>query len=222
MLSTGGVEFEVKDGGDKELPEKKETFTAWGKEVGGLQAGLGVRAGERRAYHHGETVALVVRVRNVGTEAVKFQYLKQFLDEKPPAVTDADGKAVAQSGTRVLGIHVPVDVTLEPGKEIELESRMHGAAGLRYELSPAGGGGKNATKEWPLRVGTGTFRLQVRAGSRELVVGVYQARPGSEQARHGEAGNRSDERTTVGREKQPKDVNERAQPEAKRSTRPKR
>ncbi|MDB5311565.1 MAG: sigE 18 [Gemmataceae bacterium] len=140
--------------------QEKEAFTAWGKEGGGLQAGLGFRPGEKRAYHHGETVTLVVRVRNVGKEAVKFQYLKQFLDEKPPAVTDADGKAVAQGGTSVFGIHSPVDVTLEPGTEIELESRMHGASGLRYELSPASGGEKKTTKELPLLVGTGKFRLQ--------------------------------------------------------------
>ena len=48
----------------------KEIVTAWGKEVGGLQAGLGFRPGERRAHRHGEEVALVVRVRNVGREEV--------------------------------------------------------------------------------------------------------------------------------------------------------
>ena len=29
---------------------------AWGKEVGGLQAGLGFKPGDKRVYHHGETV----------------------------------------------------------------------------------------------------------------------------------------------------------------------
>src|SRR6266550_2561113 len=62
-------------------PEPKEAFTAWGKEVGGLQAGLGFRPGEHRVYHHGETVTLVVRVRNVSKEEVKFQYLKEFFME---------------------------------------------------------------------------------------------------------------------------------------------
>src|SRR5262249_30743721 len=103
-------------------PDKeKEPFTAWGKEAGGLQAGLGFRPGEHRAYHLGETVTLVVRIRNVGKEAVKFEYLRQFLDESPPTVTGADGKTVPQHRTEVLGFHFPAEVTLEPGKEIELE-----------------------------------------------------------------------------------------------------
>ena len=63
--------------GERRKPEQeKEAFTAWGKEAGGLQAGLGYLPGEHRTYHIGETVTLVVRVRNVGKEAVKFQYLR--------------------------------------------------------------------------------------------------------------------------------------------------
>jgi RNA polymerase sigma factor (sigma-70 family) len=145
---------------------EKEAFTAWGKQVGGLQAGLGFRPGERRAYRHGETVTLVVRVRNVGNETVKFKYIRQFLDENPPTVTGADGKAVPQHRTDVLGFHPPVEVSLEPGKETELESRLAGgarlpgASGLRYELRPAGGGGKPTTGEQPLFVGTGKVGLQ--------------------------------------------------------------
>jgi hypothetical protein len=144
----------------QEQGKDKEVGTAWGKEVGGLQAGLGLHPGEHRAYHHGETVTLVVRVRNVGKEAVKFEYIKQFLDENPPTVTDADGKTIPQGGTTVLGFHFPVGVTLEPGKQIELESRTHGASGLRYVLLPAGGGLSPTTGGWPLFVGTGTVGLQ--------------------------------------------------------------
>src|SRR5262249_11795865 len=74
-LPTGKLELEVKDA--EQLPEKqeeKEAFTAWGKERNGLQAGLGFLPGQRRAYQTGETVRLVVRVRNVGTKAVKVTY----------------------------------------------------------------------------------------------------------------------------------------------------
>jgi uncharacterized protein (TIGR03067 family) len=114
-LATGKLELEVRDA--EKVPDKKEQegFTAWGKEAGGLQAGLGLRPGERRAYHHGETITLVVRVRNVGKQAVKFEYLRQFLDENPPTVTDADGRAVPQPAFDVLGFHGPVEVTLAPG-----------------------------------------------------------------------------------------------------------
>jgi hypothetical protein len=51
--------------------KEKEGFTAWSNEVGGLQAGLGFHPGQKRADRHGETVKLVVRVRNVGKEQVQ-------------------------------------------------------------------------------------------------------------------------------------------------------
>jgi hypothetical protein len=156
-LGTGKLELEVKSDPPKKQEQKqgKEIVTAWGKEVGGLQAGLSLPS-EKRVYHHGETVTLVVRLRNVGKETVKFKYIRQFLDEKPPTVTDADGKTVPQSGTTFLGFHVPAEVSLEPGKEIQLESRLP----LRYELRPASGGGNPATKERPLLVGTGKVGIQ--------------------------------------------------------------
>jgi RNA polymerase sigma factor (sigma-70 family) len=115
----------------------KEDFTTWGQAVGGLQAGLGFRPGEHRAYHHGETVKLVVRVRNVGKEVVKFQYLHQFLKETPPTVMDGKGKLVPQpryeAGER---LHIPVEVNLAPGKEIELNE-------LERELVPTSESGND-------------------------------------------------------------------------------
>ena len=158
-LSTGTTEFEVQEP-SRPAAATEEAFTAWGQEINGLQAGLGFPAGQKRVYAHGETVTLVVRVRNVGKEAVKFEYLKQFLDETPPAVTDAGGKAIPQGASEVMGFHVPVRVTLEPGKEIVIESRFHGATGWRYELRPASGGGKPATRVSPLLVGTGKVSLR--------------------------------------------------------------
>src|SRR5262249_40586300 len=128
-LTTGTVEFEV----------KPASVTAWGKEVGGLQAGLGFRPGEKRAYHHGETVKLVVRVRNVGKEPVKFEYLKEFFMETPPTATDSQGKPVFSRLNGVFGtIHLPVEVTLAAGKEIELYE-------LKPELKPASDNAPNGT-----------------------------------------------------------------------------
>jgi hypothetical protein len=46
------------------------------------------------AYRHGEAVTLVVRVRNVGKEAVEFKHIWAFFFENPPTITDADGKPV--------------------------------------------------------------------------------------------------------------------------------
>jgi hypothetical protein len=118
-LATGKLELEVKDA---EKKEEKEGFTAWGKEVGGLQAGLGFLPGQKRAYHHGETVTLVYRVRNVGEREVKFECLKEFFMERPFNVTDGEGEPVPQEPAVYLekGNHIPVEVNLAPGKEIEL------------------------------------------------------------------------------------------------------
>ena len=97
----------------KQGQEREESFTAWGKEIGGLQAGLGYHPGQKRAYSHGETVRLVVRVRNVGKEEVKFQYLGKFFVETPPTVTDAEGKPVpCGDSLDAMGIHVPKEVNL--------------------------------------------------------------------------------------------------------------
>ncbi|HEV3445357.1 MAG TPA: TIGR03067 domain-containing protein [Gemmataceae bacterium] len=118
---------------------EKEAFTAWGKEVGGLQAGLGFYPGQKRAYSHGETVKLVVRVRNVGKEEVRFQYVSQFLIEIPPAVTDGKGRLVPAGLRSLFGVHLPKQVNLAPGKEIELYGELEvrpdfgtGKVGVQY------------------------------------------------------------------------------------------
>jgi RNA polymerase sigma factor (sigma-70 family) len=116
-LATGTVEFEVKE------PAKPKDDVAWGKEAGGLQAGLGFKPGDKRVYHHGETATLVLRIRNVGKEEVKFQYVPQFFKETPPTVTDGEGKPVPLRGADALSggaFHPGADVTLAPGKEVEL------------------------------------------------------------------------------------------------------
>jgi hypothetical protein len=148
-LGTGKLDLEIKSDPPQEQKQEKdkEPFTVWGKEFGGLQAGLSLRPDEKRVYRHGEAITLVVRVRNVGKKTVKFEYIRQFLDENPPTVTNADGKTVPQPTLNVLGEHPPVEVTLEPGKEIELESRLAGGAnlagapGIPYTLGPTLGTG---------------------------------------------------------------------------------
>ena len=155
-LATGKLELEVKDAG--KLPEKqqeKEAFTAWGKEINGLQAGLGFRPGEKRPYTHGETVNLVVRVRNVSKEDVKFQYLKEFFMETPPLVTGGDGKTIRLGGVDLLGsiVHIPVDVNLAPGKEMELHD-------LKLKLGPASEGGDVTEVSPDALHGKGTFQIQ--------------------------------------------------------------
>jgi WD40 repeat protein len=112
-----------------EKEQEKGGLTAWGKEVAGLQAGLGYPPGQKRAYRQGETVPLVIRVRNVGNEAVSFQYVRQYFIENPPTVTDSAGKPVPLEKVRAFGFHGFVDVTLAAGKEIEIYE-------LKLELRP--------------------------------------------------------------------------------------
>jgi RNA polymerase sigma factor (sigma-70 family) len=144
--------------------EEKEGFTAWGKEAGGLQAGLGYRPGEHRTYCTGETATVVLRVRSVSKEAVKFQYYRQFFMENPPAVTDGGGKPVrlrSEQDAEDVEVRLPVDVNLAPGKEIEI-------AELKFTLRPASeSGNKDFSTSYGTRVsiqydlyGTGKFTVQ--------------------------------------------------------------
>ncbi len=137
--------------------KEKECFTAWGKEVGGLQAGLGYPPGQKQVYHTGEAVRLVVRVRNVGKEAVKFQYLRQFLIENPPVVTYPQGELVRLPGINAGGLaHVPEQVNLAPGKEIELYE-------LKLALRPESDASATTPSTFPgwlsALYGTGKFQI---------------------------------------------------------------
>lgn len=164
---------------DPPAKEKDREVVAWGRRFGGLQAGLSVRGGAKKVYRHGDTVALVVRVRNVSKEAVSFGYVPQFLDETPPAVTDADGTVFLQSSLEVLGLaHSAVKVTLEPGKEVELESRIFGSAGRRYELLPPEGKTARQSRVWPLFVGTGTVSIRYERVFGDSSIGKADVDPG--------------------------------------------
>jgi RNA polymerase sigma factor (sigma-70 family) len=138
-LTTGRLELEVKDSEPEK--EDKKPFTAWGKEIGGLQAGLGFRPGEKRAYHYEETLILVIRVRNVSQETVKFSYLMPYIEHEP-IVTNGDGKRVPQPTEARLyeiGERIPGVVELAPGKEIELHE-------LKRELKPASESGSKRSR----------------------------------------------------------------------------
>jgi hypothetical protein len=147
-LATGTAEVEVRDPATP--ADAREDFTAWGNEVGGLQAGVGLRPGENRNSHHGETVTLVLGIRNVGKEEVKFSYLHPFV-EHAPAVTDTAGKPVPQLGVnKEIGERTPGEVTVAPGKEIELHV-------LKRELRPAS---ESHDRKFSALYGTGKLRVQ--------------------------------------------------------------
>jgi RNA polymerase sigma factor (sigma-70 family) len=151
----------------QEKEKEKEAFTAWGKKVGRLQAGLGFRPGEKRAYHHGEKVTLVLRVRNPGDEsdgipqAVEFKHIWAFFVENPPTITDADGKVVQLPRFSALGKQMPRSTTVVPGKEVELYE-------WEFDLRPKGERSPSNTTIH----GTGKFSLQC-----ERIVGPTSANP---------------------------------------------
>ena len=140
----------------------KEAFTAWGKEINGLQAGLGFPAGQKRVYSHGETVAVVLRVRNVGKEAVEFNHIWAFFVENPPTITDADGKMVQTPRFLAEGLQGPRSTNVAPGKEVELFD-------WSFDLRPTGESGNKGSRTIH---GTGKFMLQC-----ERIVGPTSANP---------------------------------------------
>ena len=82
---------------------------------------MGFPAGQKRAYSHGEAVAVVLRVRNVGKEAVEFNHIWAFFAANPPTITDADGKVIQLlPGYKALGLQAPRSANVAPGKEVEL------------------------------------------------------------------------------------------------------
>jgi hypothetical protein len=114
---------------------------------------LGFLPGQKRAYQYGETVTLVVRVRNVGKETVKFSYLQPFI-EHSPTVTDRDGKPVPQPNVfKDIGARLPGLVELPPGKEIELHE-------LKRELRPASESGSKKFMQPYALYGTGKVSIQ--------------------------------------------------------------
>ena len=162
-LATGKLELEVKE--PEKQPhkkEEKEPFTAWGKEINGLQAGLGFRAGQKWAYSHGDGVAVVLRIRNVGKEAVEFKHIWAFFVENPPTITDANGKRVQLPGIAAEGAHHPRDTSVAAGKEVVLYE-------WSFDLRPQGEDGR---KGCPTIHGTGKFSLQC-----DRVVGPTSANP---------------------------------------------
>src|SRR5262245_57377941 len=92
-----------------EAPAKpeEEAFTAWGNEVGGLQAGLGFRAGEKRAYRFGEGVMIVARIRNLTKEEIEFQHIGAFFVENAPKVLDPKGVVIQRPRVFAEGRQLP-------------------------------------------------------------------------------------------------------------------
>jgi RNA polymerase sigma factor (sigma-70 family) len=109
-LKTGTVGFEVKE---PAKPVAKDDV-AWGKEAGGLQAGI-VGPGSVRI---GEKARFAVKLRNVGKADVKVTHGR--LTECPPAVTNSEGK-ISVFMPPLLGIYaVPTERIIKPAEIVTL------------------------------------------------------------------------------------------------------
>ena len=102
-LTTGTVEVEVKD------------QVAWGKEAGGLQAGIvgpeSVRIGEKARF--------VVKLRNVGKETIKVSAWPLWTCY--PGVVDAKGGRVRTTTAPAVGFEIiPKALTLKPGETADV------------------------------------------------------------------------------------------------------
>jgi RNA polymerase sigma factor (sigma-70 family) len=134
-----------------DIAPQKEGFTAWGKKVGGLQVGLGYRLGEHRAYHTGETVTLVVRVRNVSKQDTNLEYMREYLQNSPPKIVDNEGRSYPMPTTfNFFGEQTPVPLTLAPGQESDLYT-------LKFVLRPIS---EKENRDAMEIYGTGKFQIQ--------------------------------------------------------------
>lgn len=95
-------------------------FSAWGQEIAGLQAGLGFRAGEQRPYNLGESVRLVLRVRNVSSLHLRLRHVRAFFVEHPPQVTDRNGKSIPLLKGGVDGPHHLRKTVVKSGEEVDV------------------------------------------------------------------------------------------------------
>ena len=157
LLTTGEVEFEVKEGGEKELPGKMGTFTAWGKEVGGLQAGVAVEPGDVREYKPGDRVAFEVKLRNVGKDAVTITYCVPH--EHAPEITDSQGRQVRVTMPPIwLYYAVPTERVVKSGETMTLFKNevALGAEVLEPQKDPI------APVSTPtIRVGPGRYKIAI-------------------------------------------------------------
>jgi RNA polymerase sigma factor (sigma-70 family) len=92
---------------------------AWGKEVDGLQAGIVFGRGGNRPYRIGETVGLVIKLRNVGKAVRTYSFLGYPLFERSPTVVDAKGNRMGVAmPPRAYYYVVTSERALKPGEEV--------------------------------------------------------------------------------------------------------
>jgi RNA polymerase sigma factor (sigma-70 family) len=135
----------------------EEPVIAWGEVVGGLQAGLSFKAGDKGIYQHGEAAKFVVKVRNVGKASARVEYYNTSPLENPPAVTDTDGRAQPVQANTDFSKRIVFHPVLKPGDELDIQYDWT----LVFQPAtdrPA----EEQLRKFPTLYGTGKFRAQVQ------------------------------------------------------------
>jgi RNA polymerase sigma factor (sigma-70 family) len=130
------AEERAKTAQKQEQKQEKEVFTAWGKEVDGLQAGAALVKGD--SVRIGEKATVVVKLRNLSKAPIKVSVWPFWL--YPPGVVDAADKSVRATRPPIpLFEIIPKELTLPPGQTVDLSKTDIHVAGLREDVSfPAG------------------------------------------------------------------------------------
>jgi hypothetical protein len=134
--------------------QEKPDAIAWGEAVDGLKAGIGFRPGDKHSYQEGQSVTLVVYLRNVSGRRTTVSIIETLFEEWLPLVEDQRGtKQTVVAGPRNLGEVSIVKRTLEAGETIRL-----GTAWLLIEKP----GWKGPAAGPTLLAPPGTYRIRCR------------------------------------------------------------
>ena len=97
------------------LTLKKEPLTVWGKEVGGLQAGLSIS--NASDVHIGGKATVVLKLRNVSNDPITTSAWPLWLIK--PTIVDGAGKQVRTTSPSSPGFDLSTtDITLKPGQTV--------------------------------------------------------------------------------------------------------
>ena len=168
---------EERDRAHKAAPAMPEPIV-WGEAVDGLQAGIAFREKRRDTYRVGETVPLVVTLRNVDQAPITLTYSSARLRFVRPDIVDADGNRPSlRMPPRVRYVITTEKKVLAPGDEMtfgpvdlklvsEVPARVEDA--LVYVVAPPGQYTICYTvplESAPVKTGRLNFRVE-RAGGR--------------------------------------------------------
>jgi uncharacterized protein (TIGR03066 family) len=107
------------DGAGNPDPSKTQTDgLVWGKEVNGLQLGIGLRPGEKGVYNISDKVEFVVKLRNVSKNAIKYVFRSLPFEATVPHVVFTVGGDERHS--QRVPVAMPFELTKRASVEMEI------------------------------------------------------------------------------------------------------